>query len=68
MNFSKNIQKLKMNKAAKLLLNEDISIQNISDLMGYSDPNNFRQIFKKYYNMSPNDFRNIKNKKHFPSF
>lgn len=60
-NFSENIQKLKMNRAAELLNNGNISIAEISEKLGYSDVRNFRHIFKKYYGMTPIEFRNLEN-------
>lgn len=61
--FSENMQKLKMTTAAKLLENGDTTISDISEQLGYSAVNNFRNIFKKYYGMTPIEFRNLgKNK------
>lgn len=60
MSFSENIQKLKMNHAARLLGNPDLSISAIAEELGYSDAGNFRQVFKKYYGMTPMEFREHK--------
>lgn len=57
MSFSENILKLKMNRAARLLANSDLSIACISQQLGYSDPGNFRSVFKKYHGMAPADYR-----------
>ncbi|MDL2302759.1 AraC family transcriptional regulator [Lachnospiraceae bacterium OttesenSCG-928-D06] len=58
--FSENIQKLKLHQAARLLQNPNRSISSIGEELGYSDPGNFRQMFKKYYNMTPTEYRNTK--------
>lgn len=55
--FSKNIQKLKMRQAARLLVNPDMSISSIAEELGYIDTGNFRHIFKKYYGMTPAEYR-----------
>ena len=55
--FSENIQQLKMKKAARLLENSDLSISKIAEELGYVDPGNFRNIFKKYYGMTLSEYR-----------
>lgn len=55
--FSNNIQKLKMRQAARLLLTPDLSVSDIAEELGYMDPGNFRHIFKKYYGMTPAEYR-----------
>lgn len=57
MNFSENVQKLKMNQAARLLGNLEISISAVAEELGYSDAGNFRHIFKRYYGITPLEFR-----------
>lgn len=57
MSFSENIQKLKMRHAARLLSNPEISISAVSEELGYSDTGNFRHVFKKFYGMTPMEFR-----------
>ena len=46
-----------MNKAKKLLKNEDLSIQNIAYSVGYPDPFAFSKIFKKEVGISPSVYR-----------
>ena len=55
--FSENIQKLKMKHAAQLLMDPDRPISAVAEDLGYSDVGNFRHIFKKYYGMSPTEYR-----------
>ena len=57
MSFSQNIQKLKMRQAARLLINPDMPISAIAEELEYIDPGNFRHIFKKYYGMTPAEYR-----------
>lgn len=55
--FSENIQKLKMKHAAQLLMDPDRSVSAVAEDLGYSDVGNFRHIFKKYYGISPAEYR-----------
>ena len=57
MSFSQNIQKLKMHQAARLLRNPDLSVSAIAEELGYGDAGNFRHMFKKYYGMTPIEYR-----------
>lgn len=57
MSFSENILKLKMNHAARLLANPDLPITTIAEELGYSDAGNFRAVFKKFYGITPMEFR-----------
>lgn len=55
--FSENVQKLKFRQAAHMLQNPDLPIMVIAEKMGYVDPANFRHIFKKYYGVTPSEYR-----------
>lgn len=64
-NFSDYLNEVKMKKAASLL--EDVRYRSgeISGILGYSNPNNFARAFKKYYSVSPSEYRDgIKKEKH----
>jgi AraC-like DNA-binding protein len=39
------------------LLNSDLSVQQIAEHCGFSDPQNFSQAFKRWLDMSPTEFR-----------
>lgn len=51
------IQNVRMEKAKLLLGDEQIKIQSISQLLGYSDTNYFSKAFKTYYGITPSDYR-----------
>lgn len=51
---------LKMTKAANLLSTTDLSIEEISKMVGYNYSANFSKMFKKTYNKTPLQFRNTK--------
>ena len=56
--FINIIQDIKIQKACELLRNADISINNIIDIVGYSNTSHFYRVFKKQYNMTPVEYRN----------
>lgn len=43
--------------AKQLLLRTTVSINNISDNIGYSSPSDFYRMFRKFYGISPSEFR-----------
>ncbi|MBC5625842.1 helix-turn-helix domain-containing protein [Clostridium sp. NSJ-49] len=45
--FINIIQDIKTQKACELLRNADISINNIIDIVGYSNTSHFYRVFKK---------------------
>ncbi|MFT8349598.1 AraC family transcriptional regulator [Clostridium saccharoperbutylacetonicum] len=55
--FKEMIQTIKLNKAIELLTSSDLKIRDISDVIGYEDPNHFIRTFKKIYEISPNQYR-----------
>ncbi|MCD8300103.1 MAG: AraC family transcriptional regulator [Clostridiales bacterium] len=55
--FSQNIQKIRLRQAVRLMQNPNLSITAISEELGYAAPENFRHIFKKYYGMTPMEYR-----------
>ncbi len=59
MNYSpsKYIEKIRMDKSKELLAFTDLTINEISDIVGYSDPFYFSKVFKKNTGLSPTAFR-----------
>lgn len=55
--IGQEIQLAKHQFAAEKLANTDISIEEISSLVGYSDPANFARAFKRMAGCSPREFR-----------
>ncbi len=53
---SKLIQ-LRMDKATSLLKQQDWSVSMIANRLGYKDPYNFSHRFKKYFGLSPSQYR-----------
>lgn len=53
--------KTKMEMAADMLINTDLSIKAIALSLSYTDPHHFSNVFNRHYNCSPKEYR-IKNK------
>ena len=62
--FSDFIISCKMNHAKELLIETDEKISSICSKIGYDNPNFFATLFKKYYNMSPSEYRKKYRKKY----
>jgi len=52
------IMRLKLNKAANLLLVSSLSVKDIAEMIGFIDPFHFSRNFKKIHGLSPRDYRN----------
>jgi len=57
-NFTDYLVSVKMKKAAMLLMDFRYKTYDVSELVGYSSAKNFARTFKKYYGISPREFRN----------
>lgn len=56
-NIQDYLIRYRLQRACQLMHNESLSIGHISRSVGYEDPLQFSKIFKKYYGMSPSDYR-----------
>lgn len=65
-NFSDFLTEIRMKNAAKLLKNIDLKIYEVAQMVGYSNAKNFTRSFKKYFGMTPKQYRNRgkRDKKH----
>ena len=52
------LKKIRMEKAKKLLLISDMSIEDVAASVGFSDTNYFISFFSKYYGEPPKRYRN----------
>lgn len=52
---------LRVKKAADYLLHTSAKVKEIANLVGYSDSKYFTSIFKKYYEVTPTQFRELRN-------
>ena len=55
--FTHLIQDIKLTKACDLLKNPDLSIQDVVDMIGYSNANFFYRLFKTQYQITPAEYR-----------
>ena len=51
------IDKLRLNKAAELLVETNLNIAEIAEMMGYQDPFHFSRRFKAVIGFSPQQYR-----------
>ncbi|WMC94147.1 response regulator transcription factor [Kineothrix sp. MB12-C1] len=58
-NFSDYITQKRMEKSKELLMDPALKIYHIAELTGYADVSNFIKVFRKYYGVSPNEYRNM---------
>jgi AraC-like DNA-binding protein len=58
MQFKDYVNFLRLKDAIQLLERSDLSIEEISDTVGFGTVQNFRRQFSSKYNMAPKDYRN----------
>jgi YesN/AraC family two-component response regulator len=56
--FSDYLLSLKMENAAKMIMDIDQKTYEVSEKVGYASSKNFTRAFKKYFGMSPREYRN----------
>lgn len=56
--FSRYLIELRMNKAVGLLAESGLKISDVAMCVGYNDVSYFIQTFKKYYQMTPEQYKN----------
>lgn len=57
MGFSEYLNRIRMEKAAELLVDISYKHYEIADKIGYDNPKNFSRAFKQYYHVSPREYR-----------
>ncbi|WP_391572716.1 helix-turn-helix domain-containing protein [Cohnella sp.] len=55
--FTQYLEMLRMDRAARLLGDPAVTVQDISRLSGYATPNTFYKAFKRHYGVSPTIYR-----------
>jgi AraC-like DNA-binding protein len=53
--------RLKLEKACSALYHSEMKIKDIASMLGYEDPYYFSRLFKKHLNMSPFQYRTLRN-------
>lgn len=57
--FTDYLTRYRIQKATQLLQNDSIKIYDVADLVGYTDPRYFGQIFKKLTGYTPKEYREL---------
>ena len=55
--YSEYITKLRIELSKRYITESELSVEEISEKVGYKSPRHFREQFKKYVDMSPGKFR-----------
>ncbi|WP_153800510.1 AraC family transcriptional regulator [Foetidibacter luteolus] len=66
--FSDYLCEVRLNHAAKLLIEKDLKITRIASESGYNNLSNFNRQFKEKYKMSPQQYRQLYLKEKAPVF
>lgn len=61
--FSEYLMDIRMQQAALFLQDPEIKIYAVSEMVGYTNQNNFSRVFRNHFHMSPSEYRNAKLKK-----
>ncbi len=57
--FQEYLMRLRTREACRLLNNPNASVTDVAYTVGFNDVSYFGRMFKRYYNMSPSDYRQI---------
>lgn len=59
-NISSYLKELRMHRAAHLLVEENLSVSEIAENVGYLNQSKFAAVFKRYFHMAPLEYRRSK--------
>src|SRR4029079_7009081 len=49
----------RVQQAARMLLDTDASLKQVADACGFSNPNHFNRVFRRFQHISPGAYRKI---------
>ncbi len=55
--FSRELQRIRMERAAKLLLAGTLPVQTVAGAVGYRQAAQFAKVFRRHHGVSPSSFR-----------
>ena len=58
-NFMDYLTELRISKAKTLLCRDDLSVQDVAELVGYRELKYFSRLFKKITGVSPSDYKKL---------
>ena len=56
--FQQLLETVQKQRAEELMIHSQLTIENISELLGYSDQSSFGRSFRRWFGVSPNQYRN----------
>ncbi|WP_253197187.1 GH39 family glycosyl hydrolase [Clostridium algidicarnis] len=59
MSFQDYLNTVRLNNGVNLLVNSEYTITNIASISGFPSVNSFNRLFKKEYNRSPSEYRQV---------
>ncbi len=62
--FVQYLQGKRMEQSGQLLANTDKTIEEVAELVGYQDIKFFRMVFRRYWGMTPREFKKTHRKPH----
>ena len=57
---NKAIIQIRIDNAKKMLITSNLSINKISEFVGFSSPSYFNKVFREYTSMTPKEYRALK--------
>lgn len=60
MTFGEILKKVRMKKARAMLKGTSMTVENVAESVGYQNVEHFNRLFKKMYQMTPIQYRNMK--------
>ena len=55
--FSRELQRVRMDRAAELLLQAPMAVQAVAGAVGYRQPAQFAKVFRRHHGTAPSAFR-----------
>jgi AraC-like DNA-binding protein len=55
--FSRELQRIRMARAAQLLLDDSLAVQDVAAAVGYRQAAQFAKVFRRYHGDPPSSFR-----------
>jgi transcriptional regulator GlxA family with amidase domain len=55
--FSRELQRIRMRRAAQLLLQGSLPVHTVADAVGYRQPAQFAKVFRRHHGAPPSNFR-----------
>jgi len=62
--LTNGIHQARMHHAKNLLLLSSLNVKEISAACGYGNPDYFRRMFRRFFDMQPNQFRSLHPRQH----